>query len=142
MFMTRLLTLMVWILAVPAVQAAAAGAGEDIADQEEVRYVPLQPSFVVNFGASDNGSLQFVKADVAVRVTGQDAAAAARYHLPALRNALVLLLSRQDEATVSTGSGREAIRAEALAELQSILEAEEGKPYIEDVLFTNFLVQR
>jgi flagellar FliL protein len=54
----------------------------------------------------------------------------------------VLLLSRQDESTVSTGVGREAIRAEALAELRSILEAEEGQPYLEDVLFTNFIVQR
>jgi flagellar FliL protein len=134
-----------WILAVSdqAVAAAApADADTPIADQDELRYVPLQPSFVTNFGASDNGRLQFLRADVSVRVSGQAASAAARYHLPALRNALVLLLSRQDEGTVSTGAGREAIRAEALAELRAVLEAEEGQPYIDDVLFTNFIVQR
>jgi len=67
---------------------------------------------------------------------------ATRYHLPALRNALVLLLSRQDEATVSTGGGRELIRTEALAELRTILEIEEGEPCIDDLMFTNFIVQR
>ena len=108
----------------------------------EVRYVPLQPAFVTNFGLSDDGNLSFVKADVSIRVSSQAAEMAARYHLPALRNAMVLLLSRQDEAAVSSGSGREAIRAEALAELRSILETEEGNPYVEDVMFTNFIVQR
>ena len=67
---------------------------------------------------------------------------AARYHLPALRNSLVLLLSRQDEVTVSTGSGREAIREEALVELRALLKTEEGQPYIDDLMFTNFVVQR
>ena len=67
---------------------------------------------------------------------------AARYHLPALRNALVLLLSQQDEAAVSTGGGREILRAQALGELNVILEREEGQAMIDDLMFTNFVVQR
>ena len=68
---------------------------------------------------------------------------AARYHLPALRNSsLVLLLSRQDEVTVTTGSGREAIREEALMELRAVLKAEEGQPDIDDLMFTNFVVRQ
>lgn len=132
------------LLALPAGAAdeEVDGVAGAAADGDEVRYVPLQPSFVTNFGDAASPKLQFVKADVSVRVSGQDAASAVRYHLPALRNSLVLLLSRQDESTVSTGTGREAIRAEALAELRAILEAEEGHPYLEDVLFTNFIVQR
>jgi len=131
-----LMSVMVLVSLLPAFGGAAA---EEAA---EVRYVPLQPAFVTNFGLSDDGNLSFVKADVSIRVSSQDAEMAARYHLPALRNALVLLLSRQDQAAVSSGSGREAIRAEALAELRSILETEEGNPYVEDVMFTNFIVQR
>jgi len=111
-------------------------------DEAEVRYVPLLPAFVTNFGVSDDGNLRFLKADVSVRVSSQAAEMAARYHLPALRNAIVLLLSRQEEASVSSGVGREAIRAEALAELRSFLEEEEGNPFIEDVMFTNFILQR
>jgi flagellar FliL protein len=138
---TAWLPTLVLVLALPggtAVRAAEGAAG----DPEQLRYVPLQPSFVTNFGDGADGRLQYVKADVSLRVSSADAASAVRYHLPALRNAVVLLLSRQDASTVSTGSGREAIRAEALAELRAILEGEEGEPYIEDVLFTNFLVQR
>ena len=107
-----------------------------------VRYVELKPSFVTNFGVSDSGRLRYIKADVTVRVSNKDAEYAARYHLPALRNSLVMLLSRQDESTVSSSSGRETIKVEALQELREILEREEGAGHIDDLMFTNFVVQR
>lgn len=107
-----------------------------------VRYVELKPTFVTNYGVSDSGRLRYIKADVTVRVSNKDAEYAARYHLAALRNSLVLLLSRQDESTVSSSSGRETIKAEALQELRDILAREEGQTHIEDLMFTNFVVQR
>ena len=107
-----------------------------------VRYVNLKPTFITNYGVSDTGRLRYVKADVTVRVSNKDAEFAARYHLPALRNRLVLLLSRQDESTISSATGRETIKAEALQELREVLDAEEGEPYIDDLMFTNFVVQR
>ena len=110
--------------------------------EAEVRYLPLQPAFVCNFGLSQDGHLMYVKADISVRLSSRDAELAARNHLPALRNSLVLLLSRQDEASVSTSAGRESIRALALAELNEILMQEEGFEYIDDLMFTNFVVQR
>ncbi len=51
-------------------------------------------------------------------------------------------MSRQDENALTSGSGREAVRAEALEDLNEILEAEEGEAYLKDLLFTNFIVQR
>ena len=107
-----------------------------------VRYVELKPTFVTNFGVSDNGRLRYIKADITVRVSNKDAEYAARYHLPALRNRMVMLLSRQDESTVSSSYGRETIKVEALAELREVLQAEEGEGYIDDLMFTNFVVQR
>ena len=107
-----------------------------------VRYVELKPSFVTNFGVSDTGHMRYVRADVAVRVASKEAEYAARYHVAALRNSLVLLLARQDESTVAGSIGREAIKAEALQELRDIMQREEGQPYIEDLMFTNFIVQR
>lgn len=135
----------IWVLA-GVLAPAAAGAQEADAgaagNSDQVHYVPLQESFVTNFGDGVDGRMQFVKADVSLRVRGPDAASAVRYHMPALRNSLVLLLSRQDHAALSSSGGREAIRAEALAEIRAILEAREGSPHVEDVLFTNFIVQR
>lgn len=107
-----------------------------------VRYVELVPTFVTNFGVSDSGHLHYIKADVTVRVSNKEAEYAARYHLPALRNSLVMLFSRQDESTVSSSAGRETIKVEALQELREILEAEEGEGFIDDLMFTNFVVQR
>ncbi len=112
------------------------------AEGAEVRYLPLQPAFVCNFGLATDGHLQYVKTDVSVRLSSRMAESATRNHLPALRNAMVLLLSRQDEASVSTSSGREAIRNQALIELNEILMQEEGVAYIDDLMFTNFVVQR
>lgn len=107
----------------------------------QVRYMELKPTFVTNFGIAEYGRLKYLKADVSVKLSSSDGESAVRYHLPALRNALVLLFSSQDESTVSSREGRDELRKEALVRLREILEREEGDPYIEDVLFTNFIVQ-
>ncbi len=107
-----------------------------------IRYVELKPSFVTNFGVSDKGHMSYVKADITVQVASRDAEYATRYHLPALRDRLVLLLARQDESTISSSMGRETIKAEALAELREVLSKEEGEDFIDDLMFTNFVVQR
>ncbi len=109
---------------------------------EDTRYVELKPTFVTNFGPTNTPRLMYIKTDVALRVAGADGEEAAERHFPALRNALVLLLSRQSEAAVSTGESRESIRQSAIEELNEILASEEGKPYVRDLLFTNFIVQR
>jgi len=106
-----------------------------------VKYVTLQPAFVTNFGVTKTGRLTYLKADVTLKVADPEGEAALKYHTPALRNALVLLFSRQEEAAVSSGDGREQIRQQALAELRDIMQAEEGRPVIEDLVFSNFVVQ-
>ena len=136
----------IWVLAalIMAPAAYAEEATQDIPDPigGVVRYVELKPTFVTNYGVSDSGRLRYIKADVTVRVSNKEGEYAARYHLAALRNSLVMLLSRQDESTVSSSSGRETIKVEALQELREILEREEGEGHIEDLMFTNFVVQR
>ena len=142
--------LQIILFALPALfvtlQAYAEEAEGDVAQPQDsgvvIRYVELKPTFITNFGVSDSGHLKYVKADITVLVHNKEAEYAARYHLPALRNSLVLLLARQDESTISSASGRETIKAEAIAELREILEKEEGAGHIEDLMFTNFIVQR
>ena len=106
-----------------------------------VRYVTLQPAFVTNYGVTKTGRLTYLKADVTLKVADPESEAALKYHTPALRNALVLLFSRQEDAAVSSSDGREQIRQEALTRLRDIMQAEEGKPVIEDLVFSNFVVQ-
>lgn len=111
-------------------------------EKAELRYVELKPTFITNFGFSERGYLRYIKADVALRVNSKDGEEATYYHLPALRHELVLLLSSQDEATISDLDGREKLEDTALETLRGLLEREEGEPYIEDLMFTNFIVQR
>ena len=106
-----------------------------------VKYVTLQPAFVTNFGVTKTGRLTYLKADVTLKVADPEGEAALKYHTPALRNALVLLFSRQEDAAVSSSDGREQIRQEALTELRDIMQAESGEPVIEDLVFSNFVVQ-
>ncbi len=107
-----------------------------------LRYVNLEPGFVTNYGYSDSGRLAYIRTDVSVQVNSQAAENAVIYHTPALRNFLVLALSRQDEDAVSTTEGRDNIRMEAMEEIREYLSEEEGETFVEDILFTNFIVQR
>lgn len=129
----------------PATFMLPAGYAEEeapAAPEATVRCVELEPTFITNYGIADSGQLHYVKADITVRVNTADAEGATRYQLPALRNRLVLLLARQDESTISSSMGRETIKVEALSELREVLSYEEGEEFIEDLMFTNFVVQR
>lgn len=117
-------------------------AAETAEELEELRYLELKPTFVTNFDFSEDGRLKYLKADINVRTASAEAEAAVKYHLPLMRNALVLLLSRQSEGTVSTREGRAEMRAQAIEELNKLLLEEEGEEYVLDILFTNFIVQR
>jgi flagellar protein FliL len=111
------------------------------AQEGGVKYVTLQPPFVTNFGVTKTGRLTYLKADVTLKVANPEGEAALKYHSPVLRNALVLLFSRQEDVAVSSSDGREQIRQQALTELRDIMQAESGEPVIEDLVFSNFVVQ-
>src|ERR1700741_4846379 len=83
--------------------------GSGHAESEEsgggVKYVTLQPAFVTNYGITKTGRMMYLKADVTLKVSNPEAEAAVKYHNAALRNALVLLFSRQDDTAVSSSDG-------------------------------------
>ncbi|MCX4027109.1 flagellar basal body-associated protein FliL [Endozoicomonas sp. SM1973] len=106
-----------------------------------VEYIELKPSFVVNYGEIKN-RLKYLKADISVRVYGKDAVTKVEQHMPLLRDGLVLLFSRQLDKDISNAEGKESLRQEALKIIQDRLKEEEGKPIVDDLLFTSFVVQR
>ncbi len=108
-----------------------------------VPYVDIGPSFITNFDTADTAASHYVKVDVALRVDTPDMIDVVKYHKDALRNYLLLLLSAQDEATMSSVPGRENLRKKALHGLNAILQHEEGdKAHIRDIYFTNFVLQQ
>lgn len=114
--------------------------GDAAEEADGVRYIELTPAFVTNYGGP--GPLKYIKTEVSLRVDTQEAYRLARHHMPSLRHALIMVLSRQTEETVSSMEGKEQIRMQALAELQAVMQVEEDAASIEDVLFGSFFVQR
>ncbi|GAB2193530.1 flagellar basal body-associated FliL family protein [Sessilibacter sp. MAH2] len=111
----------------------------EVAEPIAAIYVPLKPSFVVNYGGADK--LRYIKADITVRVKDTITADQVRHHLPYLRNNIVLLLSKQTDDTITTQAGKELLRQAALEEVHSVMAAEEGESGVVDLYFDNFIVQ-
>jgi len=111
-------------------------------DDNTTEYISIKPPFVVNLGTVSGPRLSYLKTEIALRTSSKTAAEAVKYHLPYIRNELVLLFSRQDLASVSTNEGKEMLRAEALEKVRSVLQQEEGTPLVTDLLFSTFVVQR
>jgi len=103
-------------------------------------YVELKPQFVVNYG--EGSRLRYLKAEVTLRTRDPMSAHEIHKHADYLRHELVLLLSRQTVQTVSTAEGKEALRDAALKAVQEVLLRETGQVLVDQVLFTNFIVQR
>lgn len=103
------------------------------------QYVQFKPEFVANYKV--NGRTNFLKVSINVLVREDDVRLAVDQHMPSLRNAMVMLFGAADFAALKTLEGKEALREEALKALQEIMLKELGKPGIEQVLFTEFVLQ-
>ena len=122
--------------------ALASGGGEEAEGENavpKVAYYSLVPALVGNFGAGPK--LKFFKADIALRVTGTAAEEKVEHHEPLIRNQLVMLFSQQTEASMGNQDAKETLRREAHKQVQDVLKQEEGKPYVEDLLFNNLIIQ-
>ncbi len=104
----------------------------------KTEYVEITPEIVTNYG--DSGRLHFLRAKATARATGSDAADAVRYHMAFIQNTLLMLLGGQSLEQATSMEAREQLRQQALTEINEFLVAE-GEPKIDDLLFTEFLVQ-
>lgn len=109
------------------------------APKTPLNYVPLDPPFVVNFTADTD--IRFLQITVEVGTRNAEAVERIKEHRPAIRNALVMLLSSQDPYTLNTREGKEQLRAETLAEIQKVMKQETGEAVVESVFFTSFVMQ-
>lgn len=142
----RLLTL--WVLrfcllcASASVPAAEHGGGESKAEGGGAgEYMEIKPALITNYGGP--GPIHFLKAEIALRVGKlPETREVVAHHMPRIRHELIMLLSRQNETDLESMEGKEKLRQNALGTLQKLMEAETGKKNIEDLLFTNFVIQR
>lgn len=109
-----------------------------VSDAEPI-YIPFEPAFTVNFGGSS--SSRFMQVTIEAMTHDSSVVEQVRKHSPVIRNSIVLLLSSQSVEAVSTLEGKEKLRQEILANVQKILTERTGKPGIEEIYFTSFVMQ-
>lgn len=102
-------------------------------------YYSLQPKFQTNYRV--DGRQRFLQAALTLVTREQDVIDAIELHSPLIKSRIVTLLGQQEFATLHKNEGRETLRQASLEAIQSILNEEIGKPGVENVLFTDFVMQ-
>ncbi len=102
-------------------------------------YFPIKPAFVVNF--SSRGRQRYLQAEVTVLTREMEVFNAMQTHMPLIKNRLVMLFGGEIYDELQTDEGKELLRQKTLEALQQVMQDEIGKPGIEEVLFTSFVMQ-
>lgn len=119
--------------------AAEEGAAEAEPIKAVALYANLSPDFVLNYKVDGRG--RFLKIAISLLTREQAVVDAVEQHMPLLRNELVMLFGAAEFDTLKSAEGKEALRSDALKAIQAIMQKEIGKPGVEQVLFTDFVMQ-
>ncbi|EFW81192.1 flagellar basal body-associated protein FliL [Pseudomonas savastanoi] len=120
----------------PAAAAAAAAA----ANVKPVAvFEPMTPAFVVNFNS--NGRQRYMQVSITMLARNAADMEALKAHMPLIRNNLVMLFAAIPFESLASPIGQEMLRQKATASIQEVAQKELGKTVIEQLLFTNFVLQ-
>ncbi|HET6804623.1 MAG TPA: flagellar basal body-associated FliL family protein [Frateuria sp.] len=124
----------------PATAKAGKDGGASAPTRNQPEYfLPLDPAFVVNF--RDDDSMRYLQVGVTLMAHDQAALDTVKGVDPVVRNALVMLFSRQSYSILSDPAGKQKLQAEALEAVRKIVTARTGKPGIDALYFTSFVMQ-
>ena len=102
-------------------------------------YLALTPEFIVNF--EDQSQASFLQIEIQIMGRDSKEIKSVEEHMPVVRNNILLLLGNQKYEEVRTREGKNKLRADILSSIRQVLKKETGKPGIEAVYFTSFLMQ-
>lgn len=102
-------------------------------------FIPINPPIIVNI--TDGQRIRHMQVIIEIKLTDPSKSSKIDLHKGPIRHELILLLSSQDSATISTAQGKEQLRKDALAAIQKVMQDLEGEPIIESLYFTNFIIQ-
>lgn len=115
------------------------GKGKHDEVPKAANYIPFDPAFVVNLG--DPSDSRFLQVQVEAMTRDPLAAEAIKAQAPRIRSALLMLFGAANPADLATREGKEKLQADVLAEMQKVLKEETGKPSVDAVYFTSFVMQ-
>jgi len=113
--------------------------------RREAIYVKLRtmggkPGFIANFD-DPSARHRFLQIYVEALTRDPDVQVALDKHMPLVVHGLSTLFARQSFTDLQTTAGKQRLRDEATRVVQEILQEEIGRPGIEAVYFTNFVMQ-
>ncbi len=144
---TPLLTLMLALLLSLGSNAWAQEETEEAAEPESEEnrvtdYIEMEPAFITNVGPAE-GKISYLKATVSLRASSATTRPALEAHMPRIRHELVMLFGEQtDLERISGNEGRQFLSQTAKERINAVLEAQQTGEQIDEVLFTEFVIQR
>lgn len=128
-----------WLLAWVPAGVANEGGGEESKEGEAAagpQYVPLE-GLLVNL----EGRRHYLRVQVQLRVDSGATAEKIKAHMAPIRHALIMLLGGRNPEQIAQMQEREKLRQEAKHEIEKVLAANHADKGLEDVYFTDFLIQ-
>ena len=105
-------------------------------------YIEIDPAFITNVGPAE-GKISYLKAMVSLRASSATTRPAVEAHMPRIRHELVMLFGEQtDLEKISGNDGRQFLSQTAKERINAVLEAQQTGEQIDEVLFTEFVIQR
>ena len=120
-------------------QSKPVAAETAVVGKQPAIFEPMAPAFVANY--NQNGRQRYMQVSITMQGRNQADLEALKVHMPVIRNNLVMLFSGQDFTALATPVGQEMLRQKATASVQEVAQKELGKVVIEQLLFTNFVLQ-
>lgn len=102
-------------------------------------YIKLEPPFVVN--VEDGETLRFLQVNTELQFSDALAQPIIEKHIPAIRHAMIMLLSGQPAKEIKTPKGKETLRMAALEKVQKVMTDNTEQPVVEALYFTGFIIQ-
>lgn len=106
----------------------------------KLAYFTLEPDLTTNFYTKGK-SLGYIQVRIDIMVASEADLSVIELHQPLIRDAVIELLGRQSEDTITSLAGREDLRKTLVSQLNETLLPETGKTIIADLLFTKYLYQ-
>lgn len=102
-------------------------------------YHQIRPPFIINFVVGDKS--RYLQADVTLMTRDPSVLDSITLHTPLIRDALIDVLSDQDYLLLQTEEGKTGLQKEMLRRVRELLSRETGRPGIEQIFITNFVMQ-
>lgn len=132
--MRLFLILTIFLLSSP---AALAEEGASSEEAPQVVYLPLKPQFTVNL----LGNKHYLRTTIQLQLENETVKETIEANDPAIRHALIVLLSNNKVEDISTLPGKEKLRKNAVTTLNETLKTYTNTQGVSDVFFTEFVSQ-